>query len=315
MHQVQLPELHRCRPLPPLPGLPPSPSGHRVDNRGSNQAAIDRRLRRRRLDSFADQFEGDSASSPVGMSSAHLQHHGFNCRRDLMRAMSWSVRPITQAFQSVAFVAQQPTVHRPRRNTPVPGHLAHRPTITNYRQHCLVPLLSHAHLPHARERDKSAEVAVTHHPKVSDTSADGLFGPVSRTCTRLWLGRKDSNLQPSDPESAALPLRHSPSSARLQMRLRRRCERQFYAGPRRETSRVNVPPVAYRPSTACPQRCGWLAVLAYFRVGPSSSDRGDRSTYSGGAAPIRRSKTSSSSTLAWYRFTAQPTPKTRSLNS
>src|SRR5258708_11823005 len=26
-----------------------------------------------------------------------------------------------------------------------------------------------------------------------------------------WLGRKDSNLQPSDPESAALPLRHSPS--------------------------------------------------------------------------------------------------------
>src|SRR5438445_5969786 len=28
---------------------------------------------------------------------------------------------------------------------------------------------------------------------------------------RCWLGRKDSNLQPSDPESAALPLRHSPS--------------------------------------------------------------------------------------------------------
>lgn len=28
-----------------------------------------------------------------------------------------------------------------------------------------------------------------------------------------WLGRKDSNLQPSDPESAALPLRHSPSVA------------------------------------------------------------------------------------------------------
>src|SRR5205809_6632025 len=29
-----------------------------------------------------------------------------------------------------------------------------------------------------------------------------------------WLGRKDSNLQPSDPESAALPLRHSPSTFR-----------------------------------------------------------------------------------------------------
>src|SRR6266516_2295258 len=30
---------------------------------------------------------------------------------------------------------------------------------------------------------------------------------------RRWLGRKDSNLQPSDPESAALPLRHSPKVA------------------------------------------------------------------------------------------------------
>src|SRR6266851_6201341 len=47
----------------------------------------------------------------------------------------------------------------------------------------LVPLLSHAHLPHARERDKSAEVAVTHQPKVCDPSAEGLLGHVSRTCT------------------------------------------------------------------------------------------------------------------------------------
>ncbi len=31
-----------------------------------------------------------------------------------------------------------------------------------------------------------------------------------QTTTSCWLGRKDSNLQPSDPESAALPLRHSP---------------------------------------------------------------------------------------------------------
>src|SRR5260370_8864244 len=30
------------------------------------------------------------------------------------------------------------------------------------------------------------------------------------TTLSCWLGRKDSNLQPSDPESAALPLRHSP---------------------------------------------------------------------------------------------------------
>src|SRR5438034_115010 len=30
-----------------------------------------------------------------------------------MRAVSWSVRSIIQALQSVAFVARQPTVHRP----------------------------------------------------------------------------------------------------------------------------------------------------------------------------------------------------------
>src|SRR5260370_8968193 len=31
-----------------------------------------------------------------------------------------------------------------------------------------------------------------------------------KTLLALWLGSKDSNLQHSDPESAALPLRHSP---------------------------------------------------------------------------------------------------------
>ena len=38
----------------------------------------------------------------------------------------------------------------------------------------------------------------------------GIFAGVGHS-SRLWLGRKDSNLQPSDPESAALPLRHSPT--------------------------------------------------------------------------------------------------------
>src|SRR5713101_9670308 len=101
-----------------------------------------------------------------------------------MWAVSRPVRPIIQAFQSVAFVARQPTVHRPPRDAPIPGHLAHRPTVADYRQDRPVPLLSHAHLPHARERDKSAEVAVTHQPKVCDPSAEGLLGHVSRTCTK-----------------------------------------------------------------------------------------------------------------------------------
>jgi hypothetical protein len=91
-----------------------------------------------------------------------------------MRTVSWSVRPIIQAFQSVPFVARQPAVHRPPRDAPIPGHLADRPTIANYRQDRLVLLLSHANLPHARERDKSADVAVTHQAKAFGTCQPNL---------------------------------------------------------------------------------------------------------------------------------------------
>src|SRR5260370_32183628 len=113
-----------------------------------------------------------------------------------MRAVSRPVRPIIQAFQSVTFVARQPTVHRPPRDAPIPGERADRAPIADYCQDRLVLLLSHAHLPHARERDKSAEVAVTHQPKVCNPSAEGLWGRISRTCTRVWLRDGDSNSEP-----------------------------------------------------------------------------------------------------------------------
>src|SRR6266567_4088241 len=90
-----------------------------------------------------------------------------------MWALGWPVRPIIQAFESLALIAHQPPVHRSPRHAPVCGHLAHGPTVANYCQDRLVPLLSHAHLPHARERDKSAEVGVTYQPKAFwDLSAE-----------------------------------------------------------------------------------------------------------------------------------------------
>src|ERR1700681_4090522 len=110
-----------------------------------------------------------------------------------MRALSRPVRPIIQALESVALITRQPPVHRPPGHAPVCGHLTHRPAITNHCQDRLVPLLSHAHLPHARERDKSAEVGVTHHPKLCNASAEGLVGPVTRTSTQIWLRDRDSN--------------------------------------------------------------------------------------------------------------------------
>ena len=56
---------------------------------------------------------------------------------------------------------------------PFRGLLVNRPTLPT----------RHAHLPRGRECHVSTEVAVTHQPKVCDTSAEGLWGPVSRTCT------------------------------------------------------------------------------------------------------------------------------------
>src|ERR1700694_1091733 len=134
-----------------------------------------------------------------------------------MRASGWPVRPIIQAFESVAFIAHQPPVHRSPRHAPVCGHLAHCPTVANYCQDRLIPLLSHAHLPHARERDKSAEVGVTHQPKVCSPSAEGLLRPISRTCTHTGAraGSRTLNLGIKSPLlcqlSYASTLRWEPS--------------------------------------------------------------------------------------------------------
>ena len=69
------------------------------------------------------------------------------------------------------------------RDAPIPGHLAHRATVANYRQDRLVAPLNHAHRPH----DKSPEVGVKHQPKVCNPSAEGPLRPVSRTCTNMMV--------------------------------------------------------------------------------------------------------------------------------
>src|SRR5438093_10214052 len=131
------------------------------------------------------------------MSSPHLQNHDLNGSRHLMRAMRRPMRTVAKSFQAVAFITPQPAVQRPPRDTPLAGHLAHRPPVGEHSLNRFVLLLSHAHLPHARERDKSPEVAVTHQPKVCDTSADGVLGRVSRTCTGMMVPR--AGFEPATP--------------------------------------------------------------------------------------------------------------------
>ena len=67
--------------------------------------------------------------------------------------------------------------------------------------------------------------------------------------SRNWLGRKDSNLQPSDPESAALPLRHSPTG---------------FGSAAYSNQRPNGRPVL---ASGCPHALPSLPSVAYPRMG------------------------------------------------
>ena len=130
-----------------------------------------------------------------------------------------------------------------------------------------------------------------------------------------WLGRKDSNLQPSDPESAALPLRHSPTGR-----------------PPILTSPLSTPWTQgfHTLYTSC--QAGFGGLLR-FRLQPTEPRSGDYSRVSralgvavipcgrelmridrAGGVPIRRSKPAWSKVLALWRLIAHPTPNTRSLN-
>src|ERR1700733_8633335 len=68
-------------------------------------------------------------------------------------------------------------------HSPLERHFGDGPTLADDRQDCLVPLLSHAHVPHGRDCDQSAEAVGTSQPKVCDTSAEALQRRITRTCT------------------------------------------------------------------------------------------------------------------------------------
>src|ERR1700724_776283 len=96
---------------------------------------------------------------------------------------------VGQALQALGLVASQPALDRPPAHPPLAGHFHHRPALPDHVQHRLIPLLSHAHVPHAGQHgprcDTSTEVAATHQPKVWDTSGEGPMRHITRTRTGL----------------------------------------------------------------------------------------------------------------------------------
>ena len=86
---------------------------------------------------LASELEGDSSRSPVSMGATQFERHRLYFRRHLMRAMCRPRRPIAEALQAVALIARQPAVHRLPTDAPLARDLAHRPTVSNYRQNRL----------------------------------------------------------------------------------------------------------------------------------------------------------------------------------
>jgi hypothetical protein len=163
---VHLPELHRRASLPAFPDLPPPAPRLGLDDAGADQAAIDRRLRQRRFRAALPcQLQRQPARTPVRPGSAHLQHLCFPHRWHLVWAVRRPMGAIVQTFKPFRFVPCQPGVHRLPADSPILCHLAHRATVRDYCQDRLVLLLSHAHFPHVRECQDSAEVGVKLHPK------------------------------------------------------------------------------------------------------------------------------------------------------
>jgi hypothetical protein len=97
--------------------------------------------------------------------------------------MSRPMREVIESLQTRSLIPRQPSVQRLSTNALVPRHLGHRPTFRNYRQNRLVPLLRHAHLPHARECHPSAGTPVRHQPKHWQASSGTLLSCFSRIST------------------------------------------------------------------------------------------------------------------------------------
>ena len=186
---VHLPQLHRRPAFPPLPlpvtrrrpdrvdqaqpapapGRPPTPTAPGPHPR------------------LASSNTRSAADPNTDASPPQLQHRRLDRGRHLMRTRPRPVRPIRQPLQTLGLIPGQPRMHRlarPPRTWPATS-VTVSPS-ADHRQHGLIPLLGHAQLPHHRECQQSAEVAVNHQPKQCQPSTEGRTSPIRRSNTHGW---------------------------------------------------------------------------------------------------------------------------------
>jgi hypothetical protein len=157
---VHLPQLHRRAALPALPDLLAAVPTSRVNHANPDQRPTDPGLRGQRIDLLPPQLDEDPPSPQYG------------CAPGAARAPAPRPPPTSDADTKPAGATGQPAPPDPRPHTgpatyapsggspPLGGDLTDRAHLGDHLEDRPIPLLSHAQLPHARECQESAEVAV-----------------------------------------------------------------------------------------------------------------------------------------------------------
>ena len=146
LHQVQLPQLHRPRTLPP-PVRPLAASAPRGDQPVAHQHPVDGHPARQRQHPAPLQLVAQPLRPPPGMLAAQLAHPGLDRRGQLVRAPVGPMRTVGQPLQPTSPVSGDPGVHRLAADPVAVGDLGHRQPRLQHLQHRVVALLSHAALP------------------------------------------------------------------------------------------------------------------------------------------------------------------------
>ena len=150
---VHLPQLHRPGPLPTLVvGLLATPR-LRGDQPVTDQAPIDRRAARHRVDALTTQPVADRARPPTRMLDPHLHDPRLDLRGHLMRTRTRHRRAVHQAGQPPRRVALQPAMHA-LTSHPEPGRdLGDRHPVVQHLENGLIALL---HKPELHQHDDTS---------------------------------------------------------------------------------------------------------------------------------------------------------------
>ncbi len=149
-NDVHLPQLHRPRPFPPsiVALLPAARFGD--DQLVTDQASIDRRQRRQRINLLGFNTEPDRPLTPTRLHPSQLDNPRLDLDRHLMRTRQRLRRPIRQTSQTIGRVTAQPSMHRLARHDTTKRHVSDRRKVVDHLQHSCITLL---HKPQLHQHD------------------------------------------------------------------------------------------------------------------------------------------------------------------